>query len=276
MVEAVLEQEEDGSGVGGEEALTGGSGYLPLRVRRRYAKAKATFEAGVWCAKEVELLFSVMIGSMAGVRNSYLELRQDNEDLRKQLRKMGLEYADCGCGELSPESHEFRKRDGTIGVTVGKLWHLHGLWRFEERIKAGDLHSVLSPLWGKMHGSEVVNVKVETDFEKAIKYSVKDAVKHYCSDDHIMKRLLVSGDWLPAGYREVVKELTHWALFHGGNWRFDDDLDSFQGGQYIACAWEIMRDYVRRWCAGESLSLEYDDYHVCIEGDRILKSGGRT
>jgi hypothetical protein len=106
--------------------VVGENGYLPLRLRRRYAKAKVVFEVGVWAAKSIDLLFSVMMGSMAGVRNSYKELRQDNRDLRKALAKMGLEYADCFCGELSPESHQFRKRDGTLGMTVGSLWHLHG------------------------------------------------------------------------------------------------------------------------------------------------------
>jgi hypothetical protein len=114
---------EQNRGFGGEDAeLAANDGFLTLRARRRYAKAKAVFEAGVWAAKKPEFLFSIMVGSMAGVRNSYQELRQDNRNMRKELAKMGLDYADCFCGELSPDSHEFRKRDGTIGVTVGRLW----------------------------------------------------------------------------------------------------------------------------------------------------------
>jgi hypothetical protein len=252
--------------------VVGENGYLPLRLRRRYAKAKVVFEVGVWAAKSIDLLFSVMMGSMAGVRNSYEELRQDNRDLRKALAKMGLEYADCFCGELSPESHQFRKRDGTLGMTVGSLWHLHGFFRFKEAIRAADLHSVLSPLWGKIHGSEVVNVKVETDFKKAIKYSVKDAVKGFCNDGQQGRRLLMSSDWLPVGYRKIDKVLTKWALYHGANWKFDDDLDGFDDGQFIAYAWEQRRDYLRRWCGGEALMLDFGDYQVYVDGDRVYRS----
>jgi hypothetical protein len=249
------------------------AGYLPRRVRRRYAKANAVFEVGVWSATSVDLLLCIMMGSMAGCRNSYVELREDNRDLRKALARMGLEYADCFCGELSPESHQFRKRDGTLGVTVGSLWHLHGFFRFDEFMKAADLHSVLSPLWGKLHGSEVVDVKIETDFKKAIKYSVKDAVKGYCGAESQGRRLLRSDNWLPPGYRAVDKVLTDWAVFHGANWRFDDDLDSYQGeGEYIAYAWEIKRDYMRQWCQGEFISLDFGDYHVYIDGARIIRS----
>jgi hypothetical protein len=220
----------------------------------------------------MDLLFGVMIGSTADCRNTYVGLREDNRDLRKALAKMGLDYADCACGELSPDSHEFRKRDGSIGITVGNLWHMHGFWRFQEPIKASDLHSVLSPLWGKIHGSEVVDVKVLTDVKKVIKYNVKDAVKSYCGAESQGRRLLMSRDWLPAGYRAVDKVLTEWALYHGANWKFDDDLDNFSGGQYIAYAWEQKRDYVRRWCRGESILLDFGDYHVYIDGARIMRS----
>jgi hypothetical protein len=269
MVEDVLEDNQGDSEV---EDLTDDNGYLPLRVKRRYAKAKAVFEVGVWSSRSIDLLLSVMIGSMRDVRNSYPELRQDNENMRKELKKMGLDYADCLCGELSPESHEFRKRDGSLGITKGRLWHLHGFFRFREFIKAADVHSFLSPLWGKIHGSEVVNVKIETNFEKAIKYSVKDAVKHYSSGDNANKRLLMSRNWLPEGYREVNKVLTEWALYHGAKWNFDDDLDSFVNNeQYVAFAWEQKRDYVRRWCQGETILLDFRDYQVKIDGSRIIR-----
>jgi len=227
----------------------------------------------VWSAGSVGLLLSIMMGSMAGVRNSYGELRQDNRNMRKELAKMGLAYADCFCGELSPESHQFTKRDGTLGVTVGSLWHLHGFFRFKEPIGAADLHSVLSPLWGKIHGSEVVNVKVETDFKKAIKYSVKDAVKGYCGAESQGRRLLMSRDWLPPGYRAVDKVLTQHALYHGASWSPADDIDEFEasGRQYIAFGWEIKRELLMRWCRGESLWLDFGDYRVYIDGARIIR-----
>lgn len=272
MSDDVIEPIDGSQGGADSDDLLDESGYLPLKVRRRYAKAKSTFEAGVYYAEDVSLLMGIMIGSMAGVRNTYSELRQDNEDLRKRLRKLGLDYADCGCAELSPDSHEFVKRDGTIGRTVGNLWHIHAIWRFAEFIKAGELHSVLSPLWGKKHGSDVVDVKVLPSVEKAIKYAVKDAVKHYCSEDHNGKRLFVSRNWLPPMCREVEKVLNHWALFHGANWKPDDDLDEFAGGQYIAYAWDIRNEYFRRWCSGGTVWLNMGDYHVYIDGERIIRS----
>lgn len=242
-------------------------GYLPLKVRRRYAKALQTFVAGMYYAESENLLLKVMIGSMPEVRNTYHELRQDNEDLRKLLRKMGLAYADCGCAELSPESHQFVKRDGSVGMTVGSLWHIHSIWRFREFIRYSDLHSVLSPIWGKKHGSYVVDVVDIPSIEKAVKYAVKDAIKNYCSDDNSRKRLFKSHNWLPPACRDVEKALNHWALYHGANWRLDDDLDSFSGGEYIAYAWEVRNDYFRRWCRGEEIVLDMADYFRIIKGD---------
>lgn len=257
-----------------DEDLLDESGFLPLRLRRRYARAKAIFEVGVWSAKSMDLLFEIMIGSMAGVRNSYKEVREDNRELRRQLGKMGLEYADCFCGEPSPDSHGFKKRDGTMGITVGNLWHLHGFYRFEEVMRASDLHSVLSPLWGKIHGSSVVDVKILYDVQNVIKYNVKDAVKGYCNDGSQGRRLLMSDNWLPAGYRKVDKELTHWALYHGANWKPDDDFDVYRRKTYVAFAWDIRRDYLMRWCQGEFVALDYVDYRVYIDGEKIFRSDG--
>lgn len=270
MVDVV--NKEDNKDVLVDDDLLDESGYLPLRLRRRYAKAKVIFEVGVWTAKSVDLLFGIMIGSMAGVRNTYVELREDNRDLRKALAKMGLVYADCFCGELSPDSHEFRKRDGTMGVTAGNLWHLHGFMRFGEVMRASDLHSVLSPLWGKIHGSDVVDVKVLYDVKKVIKYSVKDAVKGYCNDGSQGRRLLMSDNWLPPGYRKVDKLLTHWALYHGANWQPDDDFDEYRRRSYVAYAWDIRRDYLMRWCRGEFITLDFVDYRVYIDGSKIYRS----
>lgn len=277
MIDVVQEKIEGTRAEGQVEALTDDSGYLPLRLRRRYAKAKAVFEVGVWSAGSMDLLFGIMIGSMADCRNSYNELREDNRDLRKALAKMGLDYADCFCGELSPDSHEFRKRDGSVGITVGSLWHLHGFLRFKEVIKASDLHSVLSPLWGKIHGSEVVDVKILTDVKKVIKYNVKDAVKHYCSEDHVLKRLLMSDGWLPEGYREVDKVLNRWALLHRYNWDEEESMPDQGYGvrlDYIPFVWEQKRDYVRRWCGGEKLWLDMGDYRVFIDGAKIYRTDG--
>jgi len=250
------------------------SGRLPINIRRRYAKAKSVFEVGIWSAKSLDCLFGIMIGSMSGVRNSYEELRLDNRRLRFELRGLGLVYDDCLCGELSPESHEFTKRDGSTGITAGSLWHCHGFMKLDERMEARDIHSVLSPLWGKIHGSQVVDVKIIDDEEKAIKYAVKDAVKKYLSDDHRNKRLFQSKKWLPEGYRKVDKMLTKWALLH----RFDWDSEPSMPDEgyvprldFVPMVWEVKRDYLKRWCRGESISLDLGDYKVYIVGESISK-----
>jgi len=246
-----------------------GGYYRPLAVRRRYAKAKSAFEVGVWHAKSMDLLLGIMVGSMPDVKNSYVELVRDGRNLRIELKRMGLKYEDCFCGELSPESHAFMKRDGTPGVTVGELWHEHGFMRFDEFIKAGDLHSVLSPLWGKIHGSQVVDVKVLTDVARVIKYNVKDAVKNYLSDEHCRKHLLKSRGWLPAGYREVDRVLSRWALAHR-----DDSWDGVGEEplcEYVADVWAVKREYLRLWCGGETLHLNFGSYRVVVMGDKIHK-----
>ncbi len=255
------------------------SGYLPRNIRRKYAKAKSVFEVGIWSAKSQDNLFGLMIGSMDGVRNSYDELRLDNRRLRFELKGLGLEYSDCLCGELSPESHEFTKRDGSRGVTAGSLWHAHGFVKLDERIEARDLHSVLSPLWGKIHGSQVVDIKIIYDEVKAIKYSVKDAVKKYLSDDHYNKRFFQSRGWLPEGYRKVDKLMTKWALLH----RFDWDIEESEPDQgyeprldYIPFVWEVKRDFLKRWCRGESVTLDLGDYKVYILGASITKYAVRN
>jgi len=261
-----------------EQVVTEGegevSGRLPLNIRRRYAKAKSVFEVGIWSAKWLDCLFGVMLGSMSGVRNSYNELRLDNRRLRFELKGFGLVYADCLCPELSPESHEFKRRDGSIGMTAGLLWHNHGFMKFEERMEASDLHSVLSPLWGKIHGSQVVDVKVIYDEERAIKYAVKDAIKNYLSDDHYKKRLFKSSSWLPEGYRKVDKMVTKWALLHRFDW--DSELSMPDEGyvprlDFVPLVWEVKRDLLKRWCRGESIDLDLGDYKVYIIGKSISK-----
>lgn len=256
---------------------------LALNLRRRYARAFAVMEVGAWSAKSLDYLFGIMLGSMPDIRNSYDEVRLDNRRLRFELKKLGLAYADCFSIELSPDSHEFVKRDGSRGVTVGNLWHEHGFFKTEELISARDLHSALSPIWAGIHGSEVADVKIIYDEHKAIKYTIKDAIKNYLSEDHKNKRLLRSKFWLPEGYREVDHELTEWALRSKIDW--DNELaEPYQGYRYrlpyVAFVWEIKKDYLRRWCHGELIKLDMGDYKVVIQGKDIQKydikeKGGR-
>lgn len=256
------------------------SNRIQKNARRRYAKTTSLFEVGVWSAKSMEHLLFVMLGSMDGIRNSYNELGLDNRRLRYELENMGLAYADNLCGALSPDSHEFTKRDGTLGVTVGNLWHNHGFMKFPEIVVAKDLHSVLSPLWGNIHGSQVVDVKIVYDEAKAIKYCVKEAMKDFLREERANRRLFMSRDWLPEEYRKVDKLLNVWALYHGANWNLDDDFSTYGVGEYIPYCWLVKRELLRDWCHGESLDLDMGDYVLYITGCEILKyqkeNGGKN
>ncbi len=249
---------------------------FPKDSRRRYAKAVSVFEIGIWSVESLEQLFGIMLGSMDGVRNSYEELKRDNARMRLELGRLGLVYSSCFCPELSPLSHVFVKRDGSEGFAVGNLWHLHGFFKVEGDIKAGDLHSVLSPVFGKIHGSQVVDVKVVYNEKQAIKYAVKDAVKNFATEDGEVsrKRLFVSRRWLPAGFRTVNKCLNQWALLHRTDWEDDDVLDANKGYvgerlEYVPFVWDVKREYLKMWCKGEVLSLDFGDKHVEIIGKYI-------
>ena len=84
----------------------------------------------------------------------------------------------------------------------------------------------------------------------------------------------MSRNWLPEGYRKVDKELTKWALLH----RFDWEVEGSEPDQgyvprldFIPEVWDVKRDFLKRWCRGESVDLDLGDYKVYIVGDSVTK-----
>ena len=247
---------------------------LPLSERRRYAKAKSIFEVGVWAVESMDLILGVDLTTKADYRNSWELLRRDNRRLRYELPgACGIEYEDCFCSELTPEGHEYMRRAGTVGMTVGNLFHLHGFMKLEKPIGAVDMHSILSPLWEKIHGSKVVWVQDLYNIEGIMAYNVKHAVKHYADLGSANRRLLKSDGWLPPGYRSVDKVLNKWALAHLYDWENVEDFapgtEGMEHDEYIPYVWDIKREYLRKWCFGERVLLQFNHGYCLIEGTRI-------
>jgi hypothetical protein len=247
--------------------------YLIHVGKKRYAQAILKIVAGVVSAPDLSRVFGVMMGSMPNVRNDYVLFRSDHGNLRRDLRKMGLEFSDCLSGELSPESHEYTKRDGSLGVTAGLCWHGHGVMKVQQPIKRADLWSILCPMWGKIHGSEIVDVKIIDSVKRVTEYIVKDIIKNYLTPENRNHRLLMSDGYLPYGFRDVDKFLTHWAIWHGAGWSPESVLSNQREwliGEYIPFCWNVKREYLLMWCKGESFELEYKGKLYWIEGGKPL------
>jgi hypothetical protein len=247
------------------------SAKLKRKIAKRYGIGMTRFEAGCHVAKSPAHILGIVLTTAAGPRNEHDKLLIDYRHMRRDLKNLGLTYEDCMVAEISPDSHSFVKRDGTIGQTIGHLWHLHGVWRFTDIQRAGELHSLLSPLWGKIHGSHIVNVKVIDDMKKYLDYVLKDSLKGYCDEKNWMRRLLMSENWLPKKYTEVQKRLWQWAVYHGAFWKEDDDFTEYHLGEYIPFVRHVMKDYLFRWCHGESLTLVMPGGLTLISGSSIVE-----
>ncbi len=241
----------------------GRSGELSHREKRRYAKAKQAFELGLW-GQKLELIKGVEFTTALNYRdkngngnNDWGSMKQDNQNLRKRLRKEGILAEDCFCGEISKKSH---------------LLHLHGFYRLLEPMRAGELHSILSPYWAKVHGAPVVWVQDIYSVKGLMMYNVKHALKNYESLEFGSMRLLKSKGWLPLGWKATLRMLVRWALEHGAKWSYDDEfLEDFEG-DYVAFAWDVVKDYLFRWCNGEMITLEFREHVVEVWGDDIKET----
>ena len=226
---------------------------LPIAERRHYAKAKRTFELGLW-GHPLHLIKGVELTTRSGNRNTRAELIRDNRNLRLKMRREGWLAEDCFAMEVSPKHG---------------LLHLHGFYRVTERIPAAKLHGMLSKYWSAIHGAPVVWVQDIYSAEGLMKYNLKHALKNYVNYGFKHWRILKSKKWLPVGARKVERLLVAWALEHGGLWGSDDDLDVFQG-EYIAYAFEQADDYLWRWCNDEMITLWFDAGMVVIDGHNIF------
>lgn len=231
--------------------------------KRRYAKAKQAFELGLW-GQRLDLVKGVEFTTAMNYRdkngnghNDWGSMRQDNKNLRKKLRVEGLLAEDCFCGEISRKNH---------------LIHLHGFYRLKKPMAAVRLHSMLSPYWAGIHGAPVVWVQDIYSVEGLMKYNVKHALKNYRSLEFGNMRLLKSKGWLPLGWKAVTKVLVKWALEHGAKWEYDNELlEDFQG-DYVAFAWDVMKEYLYRWCSNELITLDCRDCVVEVWGDEIKET----
>lgn len=225
-----------------------------MRDRRRYARAKQTFELGIW-GYPMKLIKGVELTTRLGYRNEWGFMKQDNQNLRKKLRVDGILAEDCFVPEISPKN---------------RLLHLHGFYRLVVPMQAVQLHEILSELWDNIHGAPVVWVQDIYSAKGLMIYNVKHALKNYIQPESM--RMLKSKGWLPVGWKEVLKVLVRWALEHGAKWTYDKDyLDDFQG-EYVAFAWDILKEYVFRWCNDEIITLEFRDVTVEIRGDYIKET----
>lgn len=227
---------------------------LGLKDRRRYARAITAFNLGVW-GHDLNLIKGVELTTHGEHHNTWADMKQDNQNLRKKLRTEGIISEDCFAGEISPKSH---------------LLHLHGFYRLMKPLSSAELHSLLKEYWGRIHGAPVVWVQDIYSYEGLAKYNVKHALKNYHTLRHSKMRLLKSKGWLPLGWKQAQRMMVLWALEHGAKWTPADDF-TYYGceGEYVPFAWEIMRDYLWRWCNSEALILDFYDCDVAIHGDKI-------
>jgi hypothetical protein len=224
--------------------------------KRKYAKTMTSLEVGVWYSAQKGYLLGVVLGSIPGERNCYKMLKQDYNNIKRELRKLGLVFEDCMFAEESPDSYEKVFRDGKTHKTVGKLWHLHGVWRLAEPISSADLHSILSPIAGKIRGSETAYVQDIWDIRNYLTYSAKDAIKNHVNDENMLKRVLKSKGWFPPRFRDVESILKKWAVWHGALWKIDDDRTDYILGEYVPYAWDVSKAFLKEWCEGKSLRLD--------------------
>jgi len=236
---------------------------LPMNEKRRYAKAKRCFELGIW-GRDLALIKGVELTTRLGHRNNWLELKQDNKDLRKKLRKEGWFEADCFCAEVSAKNH---------------LLHLHGFYRLNYYMEAAEVHRLLSDYWDAIHGAPVVWVQDIYSFKGLMMYNVKHALKNYVNLEFGYLRMLKSKGWLPLGWKPMLKVLVKWALEHRAKFNAEEvenyleEADYEDGVEfldsYVPMAWEVMNDYIWRWCHDEIIMLDFKGYGVTIEGDKI-------
>lgn len=227
---------------------------LPVKEKKCYAKAKRTFELGLW-GHPLNLIKGVELTTKGDCKNNWKDMKQDNENLRKKLRREGIISEDCFCAEVSPKH---------------RLLHLHGFYRLREPMSAVQLHSKLSKYWEAIHGARVVWVQDIYSAEGLMKYNVKHALKNYSNMEFGNMRLLKSKGWLPLGWKAVLRVLVKWALAHGAQWDFEtDNMENYHLQDYIPYGWEVMRELLWRWCNDETVTLSFETGLVVIADGQI-------
>jgi hypothetical protein len=248
---------------------------LSRNLKRRYAKALQTFELGLY-GVEPERIKCVTLTTWSDAmmkrkgekdisRNNWKQIVKDNNFLKIAMAKDGFPYRYCFCGEISPKN---------------KLIHLHGFMVFEKSYDYALIHEKLSKHWKRIHDSEIVWVKDMWDTRGAIAYDCKHAVKNhvgetfiYSDSGRMLRMILKSRDWFPPGCMEMLKTLRRWTSEKVDFIPEDEDevTEEYWGREYMPFKWEMMKDYLRRWCEGEELLLYMKDWVLLIQGDKIIK-----
>jgi len=201
-------------------------------------------------------------------RNELSVVVRDYRNLRAKAVKSGILVADCMCPQLSPSSRVYKNRDGTMKVSMGHLIHLHGFWRLAIKMSEDELSEFLRDDWSERHGAKIVWVTDLTEFEKQRNYCVKDALHDYAKEE-FRARLLKSKNWLPVGHKEVIRELVKWYIENRYDWENEDYYGRNKDFPFVAYSREIFDDYLKRWCYGEEIWIEFKDRYVMIYRDKI-------
>lgn len=252
---------------------------LSVNLKKKYARAKRQFELGLWgvncdCVYAVTLTTwseAVMVaGDSAGEsRNNWNQMVKDNRQLRFKMRKLGYDYEDSWCCEISPVNH---------------LLHLHGFIKFNQPLKDIEFNGVklseasfriaLSETWEKVHRSKIVYVEPLWDSKHCVNYDVKHAVKNYISEGFNSMRILRSKGWLPSGWKIAVKAVTRWAM-DKVDWLPEDGeepVEEYFSHEYIWHKWEVAADYLRQWCEGKSVELDISGgVTIWLNGNEIIE-----
>jgi hypothetical protein len=223
----------------------------------------------------LQSLFVFSATSVPGVKNTREAVMADWRKLRLILKRAGYVFEDCSCTQKTPESHQYvvgkGKNKGQIRRSVGGLWHLHGVMRFEGNYSGVELHDLVSKHWLAIHGAYEVRVSPPRNITYAFKYNLHDILHDYANENGSRQRLMVSKKWIPKRAREFEKKiLKPWAWWHGAGWSVDDDLNGYQLGEFIPYTWHVAHAYLLEWVARKGLRLEMKHHLIWTQYPEVL------
>jgi len=269
----------------------GSKRILTTAHKKKWAKVKRSAELGLWMYEGHKdwcvMCVCLTTWSKAVVncnserqgesRNCWKQLIVDNRHLRHEMKRLGFEYDDWYCCEVSPKY---------------SLLHLHGFMRFPRVVSEAEIRAVVSELWGKIHHSPDVDVRMMWDSKRAVNYDVKHAVKNYMSEDmmghaelFLTKKgygrgVIKSKGWLPSGWKNAQKWLNRWALsvrdyYVDEKGLLEDGITQAVpegiGLEYVFEKWKIVESELRRWCKGETIEIVVEGHWVMLWGGNILE-----
>jgi hypothetical protein len=238
---------------------------------KKFALACTSFELGIYAANESQSLFVFTFTSVPGEKNTRQALMRDFRNFRIKMKKEGYIFEDCCCTQKTPESHQYINDKGELVVSVGGLWHLHGVMRFEGHYSGLELHDVISKHWKEIHGAHRVRVEPPWNIKSAVKYDVRDILHDYANENGSRQRLMISKNWIPKGAREFEKKIIKpWAWYHGAGWPVGSDLTDYHLGEYIPYAWHVGHAYLLAFVAGKGIRLEMKHHLIWAQYPEVI------